>query len=320
MPVADSLRVKHSKLALIAFETLVLLCGDVAAYYSSTTDAAKITLAGGQLMKYMVESAQFAVVELRQWHLHSTRRQFLGYALLNLQSYTEICKTLEANVTGLTSDAVAGLDVLCWHWCATASLLCTRSDVSSLIKKNQPHEVLARLLRRWTADALINKLDSGRRRMATNPELVYSQLRYVCLLMDAAGGIKACSKAFEGFPVDMKASFVFFFVYGLSVANKSGDEAALQLTLNVLRAVLLPSDPLHLLSSRDEEQELLSQLLREVGSDSIARTVSHHDSQAQTELELFVVDFIISRKLVITDLVMWMQDSHSKTIQVGSLV
>ncbi|KAE9299031.1 hypothetical protein PF008_g23353 [Phytophthora fragariae] len=84
--VADSHRVKPSKLALIALETLVLLCGDVAAHYSSSDEDAKKTLAGDQLINNMVESARFAVVVLRQWHLHSTRRQFFNYALQHLQS------------------------------------------------------------------------------------------------------------------------------------------------------------------------------------------------------------------------------------------
>ncbi|GMF60694.1 unnamed protein product [Phytophthora fragariaefolia] len=315
LQIDDSDRVKPSNLALVALETLVLLCGDVAAQFMLSDKDTKKMLVSDSLVRIMVESMRFAVVALYKWHLHSPRRQFLGYALQQLQAYVDMCKMLlptncelaGGRPTVPVSSVVAEVDVLCWHWEVTAPLLCTRSKVSLDIKENRPHEVLARIVRKWS-----ESIQSGRQGNVTNPNMIYAQLRYICILMDSIGGIIRCSKAFEGFSVELRTHFLFFFVKGMTLASGCGDDSSIRLTLNILRAVLVPSDRLNLLNSRDEEQQLLSELLREIGSISTLLKRGHKTSQTQTELEFFVADLIVSRKLYITELVTWLQDCNSQ--------
>ncbi|KAF1777198.1 hypothetical protein GQ600_27717 [Phytophthora cactorum] len=92
-----------------------------------------------------------------------------------------------------------------------ALLLCTRSDAFSRLQKLQPSKVLARVLEKWTFDTFETKEKSGSNSAVVNPEVVYAQLRYVCILMDSIGGVKGCSKSFGDFPTEMKAKFVFFY-------------------------------------------------------------------------------------------------------------
>ncbi|KUF99969.1 Histone acetyltransferase ESA1 [Phytophthora nicotianae] len=314
----DLHRVKPSKLALIALETLILLSGDVAAQYLISNEVAKTRLVDDKLMHKVVETMRFCLMTLRQWHLHSTRRQLLGYAIQHLLAYVTACDVVlpskNRNGDGNTGvDNQTVLDVLCWHWETTAPVLCTRSVAFSRVQKHQPSKVLARVLERWATDTYATRDKPG----IVNPEVVNAQLRYVCLLMDSIGGVKGCSKAFGDFSAEMKANFVFFFVHGLTTAVKNGNYTTVLLVLEVLRTLLLPSDSLSLLDSRDEEQGLLSQLLRSHGRSTVTRVVSDIGSEAQTELELFVADFIISRGLLITELVCRVDGTHTANVMVS---
>ncbi|KAG2766751.1 hypothetical protein Pcac1_g21848 [Phytophthora cactorum] len=312
--VGDSHRAKPSKLALIALETLILLCGDVAVQCMNSNEAAKTRLVEHELIHEAVESMRFCLVMLRQWHLYSARRQFLGYALQHLQEYVAACDSVLSSVNQVGDDTTGVcigpvLDMLCWHWETTAPVLCTRSDAFSRLQKLQPSKVLARVLEKWTFDTFETKEKSGSNSAVVNPEVVYAQLRYVCILMDSIGGVKGCSKSFGNFPAEIKAKFVFFYVQGLATATKNGNGTTVLLILKVLRTLLLPSDSLNLLSSRDEEQGLLSQLLRLNSNTSIPC-----GSQAQTELELFVADLIASRGLFITEIMCRVHGSHTRSI------
>ncbi|KAG7393711.1 hypothetical protein PHYPSEUDO_004474 [Phytophthora pseudosyringae] len=318
--VADTHRVKPSKLGLIAMETLALLCGEFAVQYMTANEAAKGALIENGIMRRAVGSMRFVVVTLRQWHLHSTRRQFLGYALQHLQAYVAACDAVLPGVNGVDGDTTRGsdenirsvLDALCWHWETTVPILCTRTDASSRIQKQQPLEVLARVLKNWTLDTF------GTKGKSVNPEVVYAQVRYACVLMDSMGGVKGCSKAFLDFTAEVKVCFVFFFVQRLATATKNGNDTTVLLILKVLRTVLLPSDTCILLNSQDDEQELLSQLLR---LHTNARGISGSGSQVQTDLELFIADFMISRDLFISELTSRIQDSHTQSVlRVISLV
>ncbi|ETK88464.1 hypothetical protein L915_07274 [Phytophthora nicotianae] len=311
----DLHRVKPSKLALIALETLILLSGDVAAQYLISNEVAQTRLVDDKLMHKVVETMRFCLMTLRQWHLHSTRRQLLGYAIQHLLAYVTACDVVlpskNRNGDGNTGvDNQTVLDVLCWHWETTAPVLCTRSVAFARVQKHQPSKVLARVLERWATDTYATRDKPG----IVNPEVVNAQLRYVCLLMDSIGGVKGCSKAFGDFSAEMKANFVFFFVHGLTTAVKNGNYTTVLLVLEVLRTLLLPSDSLSLLDSRDEEQGLLSQLLRSHGRSTVTRVVSDIGSEAQTELELFVADFIISRGLLITELVCRVDGTHTANV------
>ncbi|KAF4135780.1 hypothetical protein GN958_ATG15004 [Phytophthora infestans] len=314
--VGDSHRVKPSKLALIALETLILLCGDIAVQYLASNGAAKTQLIDDGLMLEAVKSMRVCLGMLRRWHSHSARRQFLGYVLQHVQAYVEACDVALSSVNGIGADIVdvnigAVLNVLCWHWEMTAPLLCTRSDALSRIQKQQPSKVLARVLEKWIRDIL-----EDRENFRANPEVVQAQLRYVCLLMDSMGEMKGCSKSFGDFSAETKAKFVLFYVQGLATATRDDNGVTVLLILKVLRTLLLPGDTLNLLSSRDEEQGLLSQLLCLNRNSSIAP-----GSLAQAELELTIADFIISRDLFITEIVCQVQDTQTPgVVNVISLV
>ncbi|KAG1700280.1 hypothetical protein DVH05_012085 [Phytophthora capsici] len=305
--VAESNRAKPSKLALIALEALALLCGDVGVQYMTSSEAEKRDLAENGFMREVMGRMRFFLVSLRQWHLHSKRRQFLGYALQNLQTYVETCDSLLSSLDGdntardLDISVPVALDVLCWQWEVTASMFCSRSDAFSRIQK-QSTEILAQVVTKWTYNLLSTKENSKLNRCSFDSEMIYAQLRYVCVLMDSMGGLNGCSKAFGSFDVETKASFVFLFAKGLSTASDEGNGTSILLALLVLRALLIPDDAFHLLNSKEEEQELLSQLIH---SHSNVWTRDSSDSmlQAQTEMEMFIADFIISRGLFITELV-----------------
>ncbi|KAH7479470.1 uncharacterized protein KRP23_6261 [Phytophthora ramorum] len=91
--VADSQRVKLSKLALIALEALALLCGDIAAIYLMSDEATKRSYASKELMHKMVTGVRFFLTVLRQWHLDSTRHfiisreLFITEIVVNLQDF-----------------------------------------------------------------------------------------------------------------------------------------------------------------------------------------------------------------------------------------
>ncbi|CAI5721312.1 unnamed protein product [Peronospora farinosa] len=320
--VADSHRVKPSKLALVSLEALTLLCGDVAAQYMTSNTAAKRRLVDEGTMCRTVKCVRFILAVLRQWHLHSVRRQFLIYALQHLQSYVTPCSVILSSMKELgdenghvtiTND-LAALDVLCWHWETIVPLLCTRTDVSSQSRKTQPPEVLTSALEKWAFSTVQPKEMDGSNNTVINPEVIYAQLRYVCVLMDLLGGVKGCSKALDGVHEEVKARFFFFFIQGLSLATKNRAEETVLLILKVMRAVLLPSDVhvLNLLNSRDAEQELLSQLLHlHSNSYGISDTVS----QGQADFEFFVADFIISRNLFITEFIWRVQDAWTQSNQ-----
>ncbi|CAH0493130.1 unnamed protein product [Peronospora farinosa] len=320
--VADSHRVKPSKLALVSLEALTLLCGDVAAQYMTSNTAAKRRLVDEGTMCRTVKCVRFILAVLRQWHLHSVRRQFLIYALQHLQSYVTPCSVILSSMKELgdenghvtiTND-LAALDVLCWHWETIVPLLCTRTDVSSQSRKTQPPEVLTSALEKWAFSTVQPKEMDGSNNTVINPEVIYAQLRYVCVLMDLLGGVKGCSKALDGVHEEVKARFLFFFIQGLSLATKNRAEETVLLILKVMRAVLLPSDVhvLNLLNSRDAEQELLSQLLHlHSNSYGISDTVS----QGQADFEFFVADFIISRNLFITEFIWRVQDAWTQSNQ-----
>ncbi|RMX70298.1 hypothetical protein DD238_000012 [Peronospora effusa] len=322
--VADSHNVKPSKLALVSLEALTLLCGDVAAQYMTSNTAAKRRLVDEGTMCRTVKCVRFILAVLRQWHLHSIRRKFLIYALQHLQSYVTPCSVILSSMKELgdenghvtiTND-LAALDVLCWHWETIVPLLCTRTDVSSQIRKTRPPEVLTSALEKWAFSTVQPKEMDGSNNTVINPEVIYAQLRYVCVLMDLLGGVKGCSKALDGVHEEIKARFLFFFIQGLSLATKNRAEDTVLLILKVMRAILLPSDVhvLNLLNSRDAEQELLSQLLHlHSNSYGISDTVS----QGQADLEFFVADFIISRNLFITEFIWRVQDAWTQSNQCG---
>ncbi|CAH0477116.1 unnamed protein product [Peronospora belbahrii] len=323
--VADSHHVKPSKLALVALEALALLCGDVAAQYMTSNKIAKRRFVDEGLACKMVECMRFILIMLRRWHLHSARRQFLGYALQHLQSYVTPCRVILSSTKEVGSEHArctilndtGALDALCWHWQTTVPLLCTRTDSSCRIQATRSPEVLTSVLDEWAFSAIPPKAIHGSNHTVVNPEVIYAQLRYVCVLMDSIGGMKGCSKAFGDLPDEFKAYFIFFFIQGLSMAIKNESEETVLLILKVMRAVLLPNDTyvVNLFDSQDTEQELLAQLLRLHGNFAVAHEISDSVSQAQAELEFFVADFVISRDLFITEVIRRVQEAytHSQT-------
>ncbi|KAF1777128.1 hypothetical protein GQ600_22682 [Phytophthora cactorum] len=151
--------------------------------------------------------------------------QHAGSSWLCASASAGICCSFVNQVGDDTTGVCIGpvLDMLCWHWETTAPVLCTRSDAFSRLQKLQPSKVLARVLEKWTFDTFETKEKSGSNSAVVNPEVVYAQLRYVCILMDSIGGVKGCSKSFGNFPTEMKAKFVFFYVQGLATATKNGN-------------------------------------------------------------------------------------------------
>ncbi|CAI5739297.1 unnamed protein product [Hyaloperonospora brassicae] len=317
--VGDSRHVKLSKLALIALETLVLLCEDIAVQYMTSNEEAKKMLVVKGLMRATVECIRFVLAALRRWHMHSKHRLFLDYALEHLQSYATPCSAILSSTKeaegkaahGTNVEATGTLDVLCWHWIAAAPLLCTRTDTSCSIKKTRPSETLTSVLKKWAFSSVQPNAMRDYNAIAVNPEVLYAQLRYVCIAMDSMGGVQGQAKTFGEISAEMKARFVFFFAQGLSVAGKRGDEGTVLFILKVLRTVLLSRDIRHLLSSQNDEQALLSQLLLIHDNSSAARGVPDRMPRGQTELEFFVADFIVSRELCLTEILRRMQDAHT---------
>ncbi|CAI5729295.1 unnamed protein product [Peronospora destructor] len=217
---ADSHRVKPSKLAVVCLEALALLCGDVAAQYMASNTLTKRRLVDEGSMCRTVECVQFVLAVLWQWHLHSVCRHFLVYALQHLQSYVTPCRIILSKMKELGDENghvtvindLAALDVLCWHWQTIVPLLCTRTDASCRIQKTRPLEVLTLALEKWAFSTVQPKAMDGSNSTVMNPEVIYAQLRYVCVLMDSIGGVKGCSKAFGGAHDETKARFLFFFI------------------------------------------------------------------------------------------------------------
>ncbi|KAL7693337.1 hypothetical protein Plhal304r1_c004g0016081 [Plasmopara halstedii] len=317
---AGSHRIKLSKLGLIALETLGMLCGDVAMQHLIYCESAKVhTFVEYKLMHKIVKSMQFSLDILRRWHSHSIRRQFLRFALQHLQSYVLTCDIVFSSVEWADGDCKiinnrVNLDVLCWHWVTTVPILCTRTHAISAKTKHRSFKVLTQILKLCNLSFIKSKDKSDQNDVSSNPEIVYSQSRHVCILLDSMGGLRGCLQAFENISQEAKADFVCFFVQILATATKDGNIATTQLSANVLRVLLLPDDVLKIFSSKDDEQGFLSQLIRLNGDSLLARGESCSELEAQTELELFISDFIISRELFITEL-QWALDK----IQTSSL-
>lgn len=217
---------------------------------------------------------------------------------------------------------LAALNVLCWHWETIAPLLCTRSGVSCRIQKTRPSEVLNSALEKWAFSTVQPKKMDSSSSTVINPEVIYAQLRYVCVLMDSIGGVKGCTKALSGVHEEVQPRFLFFFVQGLTLTTKNGAEETVLLILKVMRAVLLSSDVhlLTMLNSRNAEQNLLSQLLHLHSNSFSACVISDLVSQGQADLEFFVADFIISRNLFITELTWRVQDANTQNNQVSRML
>ena len=257
--------------------------------------------------------------------MHSKHRLFLGYALEHLQSYATPCSAILSGTKedegktahGTNAKATDALDMLCWHWIAAASLLCTRTDTFCTIKKTRPSETLTSVLKRWPFSSFQPDATRDYNSIVVNPEVLYAQLRYVCIVMDSMGGVQGQAKAFGETSEEMKARFVFFFAQGLSVASKRGDEGTVLFILKILRTVFLSRDIRYLLSSQNDEQALLAQLLLIHDNSSAARGVPDRMPRGHTELEFFVADFIVSRDLCLKDILRRVRDAHTNGDQVG---
>ncbi|KAI9907080.1 hypothetical protein PsorP6_003901 [Peronosclerospora sorghi] len=312
--VANSPCVKLSKLALIALEALVLLSGDIAAKYLTSDEAAKKELAQGDLMRLTVESINFVLHVLRRWHSHSMHRRFLVAAVEHLQSYASPCKIILKNGVGHESpsniclNVTTALNVLSWHWVASVPVFCTRIDVFIRVQKISLSENFSRVLKKVIYEATMD----GSYDTNTPAEVMYAQLRYVCLVMDSVGREKGCYKVLEESSQEIKTAFVVVFTHSLSLASRNGAEGTIRLILRVFRTVFLTGERLQLLSSQDEEQELLSQLLRIHDSAVEAKGNSDGLSQCLDELEFFLADYVISRDLFITEILRRLQDAYTQ--------
>uniref|UniRef100_A0AAV1V2S7 Uncharacterized protein n=1 Tax=Peronospora matthiolae TaxID=2874970 RepID=A0AAV1V2S7_9STRA len=319
--VVGSRHVKPSKLALIALEALALLSGDVAVRYMTSDQVAKKILVEKGLMLETAECIRCVLAALRQWHLHSKHHPFLVYALQHLQSYAIPCCVILSGIEGATSEAAhdtsvnitAILDVLCWHWIAAVPLLCTRSTASCRIRETRPSETLTSVLQKWAFSFLEPKKVRGDNNAITNPEVIYAQLCYVCVLMDSIGRVKGHSKTYDEIAEETKAHFVFFFTQGLSVAVKRGDGGTALFVLKILRTALLSKAAQHMLSSQDDKQEFLSQLLHIHGNFSTSRRISDIMLQCQVELEFFVADFVIFREVFVTEILRRLQHAYTNS-------
>lgn len=325
--IADSHRVKPSKLALIALEALGLLCGDVAMQHLTFCEVAETKFrVTNSLMRKVVENMGFFLDMLRKWHSHSKRRQFLSFAIQHLQSYVLTCNIVLPRVNEVDDDSTNAhsrviVDLVCWHWVKTVPILCTRTHIYSRKQKIRPSKLLAQVLEMCTLSLINSEEQNGDNNARVNSEIIYAQVRYICVLLDTVGGVQGYFKAFESFPVGIKAKIVFCFVQSLATATKYGNSAATRMSVNVLRSLLLPSDPLNLLSSQDEEQGLLSQLLRLNSNMLLTRGDSLDELEAQINLELLIADFIISRGLFITELLKELYENRkARLMSVLSLV
>ncbi|TDH70747.1 uncharacterized protein CCR75_005151 [Bremia lactucae] len=309
----ESHKLKLSKLALIALESIGFLCGEVALQHFNCFEAKRTKcFAKGEVMYKAVGCMGFFLLTLQKWHQYSIHRQFLHCAVKHLQSYVEICDIVLANGAGedCGDGSIQGaLNVLYWHWDLAVSLFCTRADSFCRGQKHQPYNVLSRILKKWTFDTfIVEKTDSQQ-----NPEFVYAQMRYVCMLFDVIGGT-GCTKAFQMISDEMKLQILYFYVRGLAIAVTNTNTATVRLCVHVLRAVLLPSEVLNRAISRDDEQGLLSQLLSIMSDSPTACGGLNIGLEFLTDLGVFIADFIISRGLFLSNLLRRLNDTHSSNV------
>lgn len=267
---------------------------------------------------------QDAVSTLLDWHCHASRRWFLAVALRELLSLIRSCSALvftdesarsgDATVTTTT----AAVRMLLWHWQATASLLCARSDsVINIRDSIGPATVLESTLAAVAAQIT--------QRHAVRYDFDVARLRQLCVLLDL---VRATIKTNQGQGASVftnasstaTSTIVVFLVRLLELAIKRQDASVVGLIENLLRSALVElGGGLVVVETQEEARVVAAQLvgclLRTAGKTAVGpteRRSSHaSDPAVRSTVEKLVADIVIARQLPISTLMLNLLDDES---------
>lgn len=253
-----------------------------------------------------------ALAALHEWHGHSQRRRFLAAAVNQLRGMlaglTNLIDTNAPTVSGerLRDTGCAAVQLAVWHWQATASLLCSRSESVLNIRQQGLAKILARIL----ASLSVTNRDS----IDIDTEL--ARLRQVCVLMDLIRGSPKLSQSVFGDAL-MRRTYIVLWVRGLIISIQYRAYNAVEMCIMTLRWALIDQFPdLDFLATKEDAQAVASELLGCLGSHlcGLEYSISDNDdtSMARFQVEWILADLLILRGLSI-ELVLESTSSFPKT-------
>ncbi|TYZ56986.1 hypothetical protein PybrP1_006700 [[Pythium] brassicae (nom. inval.)] len=143
------------------------------------------------LIGVFLDGVDAALSTLQRYHA-SPRKQLLALALRQLGEYVAVCRSLLA-ARDADAELDAALAMLCWHWNASAMLLCSRSDAAIRIRNEKPRVALRAAVLQWNrcaSDAAKSPSSAGR-------ELFVAGLRRVWILLSLVGSGKSSVESSE---------------------------------------------------------------------------------------------------------------------------
>lgn len=132
--------IKLTVLGLVSLEALVAVLSDYAAWYLSQPVGHRASACDEMELLVFLGGVDTALTTLQRYHA-SPRKQLLGLALQQLSEYVAVCRSLLA-ASDAGTDLSAALEMLCWHWNASAMLLCSRSEAATRVRNRTPRVVL----------------------------------------------------------------------------------------------------------------------------------------------------------------------------------
>lgn len=238
---AGSDRFKLTMLGHVALEALIAVLCDRAAWFLSGASGERTNSEMDAASESLVLGAGVAVSTLQRYH-SSPRKLFLVLALRQLNEYVVVCRTLQASRAS-SADAASfssALEMLCWHWTASAMLLCSRSDAVMRVKKTKPRVALRAAIRQWQRSSS----NSVRLTCPTGAAgLLAARVRQVWLLLNSVGTGKVTAvQVLVEEELETKGALLVLLVRALRLSIRWRDATLVGSIATTLKALVLDGE------------------------------------------------------------------------------
>lgn len=310
-------RLKLTKSGLVALEALIAVLCDQATGLGSEASQ----LSSSQDTEAFLEAVDVVIHTLQQYHAASSSRKKLFLLALNqLSQYAKVCRSTRGH-HHTSSSAAGALEMLCWHWSASAMLLCTRSDAILRIRKMEPLVALKSEILWWSADG------------NNNTELLAARLRRLCVLLSFASGSRGNAMLEElSQDLEAKGKLLLVLVRALKASIQQKSRLLAEFVTHILRALSLREggsgspdqevQPKQFLGMEKDCQALLSLLLRTLKSAIVYLGATGGTTGKRSllhSLEQLVADFGVqsSERVLLSELQRYLglRDSNSMLVR-----
>lgn len=305
-------RLKVTKLGLVALEALIAVLCDQAAWLSEASQASS----SSPHIQNFLEGVAVAISTLQQYHTTSSaRKKFLLLALNQLSQYTEICRATMARTSSAASEAI---EMVCWHWNASAMLLCTRSETVLRIRKTKPLVALKTAILRSSAD--------------NNMELLAARLRRLCILLSLTTGSRGNTLIDElSQDLEAKGKLLLLLVRALKASIEQKNQLLLVFATQLIHTLVLHEGgygsayrPKQLLETEEDWRALLSLLLHTFKNAIVvdfAATGATKERSLLRSLEQLIAEVAIQSKgiFLLTELQRYLRSTDMSSVLVRAL-